>query len=169
VSLLAEGSRWSYLDTGARPPAGWQKIGFDDSSWSRGEAPLGYGVVDVGTHLRREGERGAASSLPFWVRGEFSVAQTSGYRELLLRVPRSGGGIVSLNRVEVARWNLPEANVGARPGTIGSDGAGGSAQVEIPVAANLLLEGRNVIAVELHPGPDAESSLDFDLALLAVR
>ncbi len=167
-TLLAEGGHWSYLDTGAGPAAGWQKIGFDDSSWSRGEAPLGYGVANVGTHLRRADERGAAS-LPFWLRGEFSVARSSGFRELLLRVGRSGGGIVYLNRVEIARWNLPDDKVGARAATTRADSGDANAQVEIPVAAHLLVDGSNVIAVELHPGPDAESSLAFDLALLAVR
>ncbi len=169
-TLRAEGGDWSYLDTGAAPAPGWQRIGFDDSAWSRAEAPLGYGVANVATHLRRPGERGA-ESLPFWLRGGFSVAHGSAFRELLLRVPRSGGGIVFLNRVEIARWNLPEPDAGAGPraATASADGSESSAPVEILVAANLLIDGDNMVAVELHPGRDAESGLAFDLALLAVR
>ncbi len=167
-TLRAEGGQWSYLDTGAAPAPGWQKIAFDDSSWSRAGAPLGYGVANVATHLRRPSERGT-ESLPFWLRGGFSVAHSSAFRELLLRVPRSGGGIVFLNRVEVARWNLPDAEVWPRAATASAEASESSAQVEILVAANLLVEGNNLIAVELHPGRDPESSLAFDLALLAVR
>jgi len=167
-SLFAAGGPWRYLDSDARPAPGWRKVGFDDSGWSRGAAPLGYGVADIATHLSRAEERGKISA-PFWLRGEFSVARSSGFRELLLRVARSGGGVVFLNRVEIARWNLPDTPVVARAARVSGDGGDASARVEIPVSAHLLSDGDNVIAVELHPGPDAESSLAFDLALLAVQ
>jgi hypothetical protein len=42
-------------------------------------------------------------------------------------------------------------------------------EVEIPVAANLLFDGRNALAVELHPPRDQASSSAFDLALVAVH
>lgn len=151
--LLAEGAPWRSLDTGTAPAAGWKEVGFADSTWSRGELPLE--------------RRGAAR--PIWLRAEFSVARSAGFRELLLRATRPGGGIVFLNRVEVARWNLPDSDVVRRAATASSDGGGASVQVEIPVSANLLVDGENVLAVELHPRPDEESSLFFDLALFAVQ
>ena len=41
--------------------------------------------------------------------------------------------------------------------------------MEILVAPDLLADGDNVLAIELYPRSDAESSPTFDLALLAVR
>ena len=54
------------------------------------------------------GGRARSGVAPVRLRAEFSVARGSGYRELLLRMARSDAGIAYLNRVEVARWNLPE-------------------------------------------------------------
>ena len=82
---------------------------------------------------------------------------------------RAGAGVVYLNRVEVARWNLPDPDLempAPAPGdAVGLEGG----PVEVLVAAELLADGDNVLAVELHPRSDAESSLQFDLALRAVQ
>ena len=35
-------TQWSYLDGGVAPPPNWTALGFDDSPWKTGQAPLGY-------------------------------------------------------------------------------------------------------------------------------
>lgn len=53
-SLLDKESSWRYL-TGAPdelgPPAGWHSAGFDDTSWSSGQGPIGFGADEIRTVL----------------------------------------------------------------------------------------------------------------------
>jgi hypothetical protein len=147
--LVGVGAAWRHQDGGGTPPPGWEKAGFDDSAWSRDAAPLPV-------------------SGPIRLRGGFNVAPGSGFRELLLHVARAGAGVAYLNRTEVARWNLPDPDVGllATPGDVADLESG---PVEILVAADLLADGGNVLAIELQPRGGAESTLSFDLALRGVR
>ena len=48
-TLIAAGSTWHYLDTGAAPAAAWTAQTFDDSAWKSGPAQLGYGDGDEAT------------------------------------------------------------------------------------------------------------------------
>jgi len=41
--LLPKDAVWSYLDNGQDLGTAWRAAGFDDSSWKKGKAPLGYG------------------------------------------------------------------------------------------------------------------------------
>jgi tartrate-resistant acid phosphatase type 5 len=163
--LVAEGAFWQYYEGSGAPPPGWKRAGFDGSAWSRGSAPLGWGAAGIATPLRRPD----VGSGPIRLRQEFVVDRAIAFHELLLRIERAQGGIAYLNRVEVARWNLTDPDVALHdtPGTGGASPTSGV--VEIPLASNLLADGNNVLAVELHPRGDAESSLWFDVALHAVR
>ena len=42
-ALVAAGSEWLYLDTGAILGTAWRGVDYDDSTWNQGAAPLGYG------------------------------------------------------------------------------------------------------------------------------
>ena len=148
--LVGAGATWRYLDGGGAAPPGWKKAGFDDSAWSRSAAPL-------------------TASGAIRLRGEFGVVDGSAFRQLLLHVARAGAGVVYLNRVEVARWNLPDPDLEMPAPTPGEAVGVERGPVEVLVAAELLAEGDNVLAVELHPRSNAESSLPFDLALRAVQ
>ena len=41
--LVAKGSVWKYLDNGSDQGTAWQLPSFDDTAWTSGTAPLGYG------------------------------------------------------------------------------------------------------------------------------
>ena len=43
-------SSWRYYDDG-EAAAGWQTVGFDDSNWSVGQAPLGYSMNGIATTI----------------------------------------------------------------------------------------------------------------------
>ena len=50
-TLVAPGSVWKYLDTGANLGTAWRTNSFNDSSWPSGPAPLGYGEIKI--HAQR--------------------------------------------------------------------------------------------------------------------
>ena len=90
------------------------------------------------------------------------------YTNLTLSLMRDDGAIVYLNGVEVDRSNMPEGPVSFS--TLASANASDDGTIFYPtnVAANILREGVNVLAVELHQANVGSSDLSFDLELSGV-
>src|SRR5262245_57312626 len=65
---LGSGSTWKYLESGP-PPTGWSQVGFDDSRWKSGAAPLGYGTTRLSAELRPAGPGPKPTTT--WFRREF--------------------------------------------------------------------------------------------------
>src|SRR5690606_10989674 len=57
VDVITAGGSWSYYFDTAAPASGWQERDFDDSSWSTGTAPLGWGHANLGTELTFTGTK----------------------------------------------------------------------------------------------------------------
>ena len=43
---MAPGRIWSYQDNNSDEGMAWREVGFDDSGWKTGAAPLGFGRVN---------------------------------------------------------------------------------------------------------------------------
>ncbi len=54
------------------PGAGWEKPGFDDSSWAKSQAPFGRGVIAGASY------RSTWLGTDIWIRGDFSFAGPAG-------------------------------------------------------------------------------------------
>src|SRR5262245_34474345 len=79
---LGRGSTWKYLDTGSAP-TGWSQVGFDDSRWKSGPAPLGYGTTRLNAEVRPAGPGPKPTTA--WFRREFiAPTATPGERIVLL-------------------------------------------------------------------------------------
>src|SRR5687768_12354182 len=100
-TLLAPGSTWRYLDTGANLGTSWVAPQFNDSSWSSGAAPLGYG--DAMTTTVGFGPDANAKYITTYFRTRFVVSDPSVFGSLEVRLRRDDGGVVYLNGVEVFR------------------------------------------------------------------
>ncbi|HEY8020757.1 MAG TPA: tyrosinase family protein [Thermoanaerobaculia bacterium] len=164
--LVAAGGPWRYR-VGADAGEGWTGLDYDDSSWKLGKAELGFGgkpvtVIDAGPPGRR--------SITTYFRRAFDVANPSFYRNLLLRLKRADGAVVYLNGKEVHRVNLPAKGVGSN--TLATrDVKGLEEEVFFPVqvAPQMLRQGRNVLAAEVHLRSPRSDDLSFDLELSANR
>lgn len=162
--LVAPHATWSYLDGNDSPSSDWTSAEFDERAWAQGPAPLGYGD-DVTTTI----DGGADGDHPpaAWFRTSFTVEDPARVAELELEVVRDDGARVWLNGREVVRSNLA-ANAGA------SDWATAPTQDEFETTwydwdldPALLVEGTNVLAVEVHQSDANSSDLRFDASLLA--
>ena len=161
TTLLARGSDWRYLDTGADPGAGWQAPGFDDQSWSSGPAQLGFGEGDESTST-------SSGSVTTWFRMSFSVADASAVDWLECGFVRDDGIVIHLNGQEAARFDLPRAGVGAT--TLAPFEVAGVAENVLERTSldpRLLVDGANTIAVEIHQSSLTSDDLSFDLELVA--
>src|SRR5262249_55305050 len=101
-----------------------------------------------------------------YFRRSFNVASTSEAADLTLHLKRDDGAIVYINGVEVARSNMPSGPVDgstlASSSVVHSDE---SRFFTIGLAPGALVDGDNVIAVEIHQASPSSSDISFDLGL----
>jgi len=84
-------------------------------------------------------------------------------------VRRDDGAVIYLNGVEVARTNMPTGAIAFGTRALSSvNDAADTTLYTIPISARLV-EGRNLLAVEVHQFQQASSDLTFDLSLTGIR
>lgn len=164
--IVAAGSTWKYDDRGLNLGSAWRARSFDDSAWASGAAQLGYGDGDESTVV----SYGADANNKFittYFRRSFSVADASVFTNLTLRVLRDDGAVVYINGDEVWRTNMPSGLVNsATPASVAVGGADESTFFQVTVSPRFLVNGANVIAVEIHQADRASSDISFDLQLI---
>ncbi len=166
--LVAAGSTWKYLDTGAAPGAMWMQNNFADTGWASGRTMLGYGDLNGQAPVTLVNP--TPTRITTYFRHSFNVANPRQYGDLTLQLLRDDGAVVWLNGVEVHRSNLAAAPAVILAST--------QALASVPTAqenvfftttldARELRAGTNVIAVEVHQFGNGSTDLGFDLALSA--
>jgi hypothetical protein len=150
-TLVTAGSVWKYLHNGSDPGRAWKSWSFNDAGWLSGAAELGYG--DSGLPENRAEAtniRSGAAHVTAWFRREFQLSDVNATRSVQLELLRDDGAAVYLNGFEVTRQNLA---AGAGPNTLALSripNADETRYFPAVVPPGLLLEGRNVLAVEVH-------------------
>jgi len=168
-SLVPRGAVWSYLDDGSDQGTAWRNPDFViDGSWRSGDAEFGYGDNDESTEISF-GPSSADKYITTYFRHEFNVADVEGLASVKLGLLRDDGAAVYLNGVEVARDNLDDDADFDTRATDAVTGSEEDAFFEFSVDASLLVDGRNVLAVEVHQGLQQSSDLSFNLELEAFR
>ena len=156
---------WRFFNQGIDPGFGWEQPLFDDSTWSNGLPKFGFGG---------DGERtsvGVAANgyTNFYFRTTFQVSGLASITNLYARFIRDDGIVVYLNGSEAFRNNMPTGTI--TPATQAStviSGTGETTFTTNAVSRTLLLEGENVLAVEVHQAHGAtafSSDLGFYMEL----
>ncbi len=163
-TLVTYGSTWRYYDAGNEPPGNgnntWEKETYDVSTWSAGPAQLGYGDGDEATTLN-------SNTLVGYFRHSFNVADVSLYDNISLNLVFDDGAVVYLNGNEVWSINMPTfGSVGYN--TLAYNGPGDNSRADRYLSANLLKNGTNVIAVEVHQDSPNSSDISFDFEVIAL-
>jgi hypothetical protein len=162
TTLISSGSSWSYYDLQNQPAdqggLDWNDSTYDDSAWSSGNAHMGYGDGDEATVVN-------SSTLALYVRHSFNVADASLYDSLSLNLTFDDGAVVYLNGVEVWRQNMPAGapSYGSFASGVSTENATASTSI-----TNNLVNGNNVIAVEIHQESAGSSDISFDFELEAL-
>ena len=181
-TLVAEESQWQYLDAGNVPSTSagndWR---VDDPGWTdSGNARLGYGDSEDRTVVdfidTDPDDAGTQKNITTYFRREFNVTDASRFTDLTLRLLRDDGALVFLNGQEIVRSNLP---AGPITSTTTAESVVGNSNEDtfFPFNINLadpngsagLLEGLNVLAVEIHQINESSSDISFDLELVATE
>jgi hypothetical protein len=167
--LVFSGTAWTYLDEGSPPAQGWTDRAFSAAGWKTGRAQLGYGDGDEWTEIGFGGDP-ERKRITTHFRRLFTVQDVDGVSRLSLSLLRDDGAVVYLNGAEVLRSNLPDEAVGAQ--TLASEAVADDSEstwVAATLDPCLLVEGTNVLAVEVHQASLTSSDSSFDLSLAVDR
>ncbi len=161
--LVHAGGWWRYLDTGANPSS-WTTPLFNDSSWPRGPAQLGFGDPQE-TYVAA-----VSSRITTYFRRHFTVTDLAAAGWLKLRLLRDDGVVIYLNGQEIWRDNMPAGPV--TPATLAPTAVSNAAETTWYtrlITTPPVVLGENTLAVELHQNSTASSDLSFDLEVQAVQ
>ncbi len=156
-TILPRGATWRYRAQAGAALGGWQTRDFDDSTWSQGPAPLGYGAptLNIATPLLVQGIVATA-----YFRHEFHIDDPAEVTDFRLRLNYDDGCVVFLNGVEIARRGVP---IGQASGTLARGHESGTFEpFTLTNARRYLGPGRNVLAVEVHNTTLTSSDLVWD-------
>ncbi len=175
--LISSGDLWRYYNQDHAPAdqAGitWKEPGYDDSTWPSGPSQLGYGDGGEATVLGY-GNNASAKWPSYYFRRTVGVADVTKYTGMIIRLVRDDGAVVYINGVEVWRANVPDGTLTfdtylqtldpSWPAVGGSDESTFFTYAFDP--AGVLVDGDNVVAVEVHQVHATSSDISFDLELL---
>jgi len=158
--LLATGAIWKYLDDGSDQGTNWTAPDFNDSAWASGPGEFGYGDGDEATTVGF-GPDPNNKHITTYFRREFFLTNAADYASLLLRVKRDDGAVIYVNGVEVQRLNMPSGVI-SNQSLASLAGDDGGSFYSAAIAPGLFVEGRNVLAAEVHQNSPTTDDLSFD-------
>ena len=155
--LVDFSSEWSYYDNQNEPADNggfdWNDINYNDTSWSLGNAELGYGDGDETTVI-------SDSTLTAYFRQSFTVDDPLQFDSLDIDLIYDDGAVVYINGAEIWRVNMPNGVINYN--TFASSNSGDNARAILSMANNLVA-GENVLSVEIHQSSGTSSDISFDI------
>ena len=166
VSLIATGSVWKYLDDGSDQGTAWRTAAFNDTFWASGPGILGYGDTNEATVLTYGPDMNNKYT-NYYFRRFFTVTNVATVSNLVIRLLRDDGAVVYINGAEVRRDNLPAGTITSTTRAVTA--IGGAAETTYFATTNTasLVDGTNLVAVEIHQQSGTSSDISFDLELIA--
>ncbi len=171
VTLVSKQSVWRYLDDGSDQGAGWRLAGFDDTSWAAGQGELGYGENNEATVVSY-GDDDQNKHITTYFRHTFTLQHAWQISDVTVNLMRDDGAVVYLNGQELFRDNIDDGPVDYRTTGITFVG-GGDESTYFPYTefvndpTDLLTDGENVLAVEIHQSSGTSTDISFDLEMAA--
>ena len=151
LPIIETNEIWTYFKGTRAPPANWNALDFDDSDWLSGRTGIGYGDGDDETVLNDMRN----NYLTIFCRKTFTVDDLEELEELVFEVTVDDGFYAYLNGTRVASYNV---NSPAHDALASSAGEPSLQQQSITNFRELLNEGENVLAVQVHNGGSMNSS-----------
>jgi len=158
-TVIDWGEDWKYLVPDANTPTDWHSTSFSDVDWNLGKSGFGYGDDDDATIL-------PSGTMSVFVRKTFPLSDLASIKRCLLHMDYDDGFIAYLNGVEIARANLgiPGTSVAFDSPTSTDHEAkiytgGRPEKFEVNQIQELLVEGENILAIEIHNAGAGSSDL----------
>jgi hypothetical protein len=165
VNLIPTVGVWKYNDGDSAPIDTWKGLGYDDSGWKTGNAQFGYGEGDESTVIDY-GPDSQNKYITSYYRNSFQVDNPANINSLTLKLLCDDGAVIYLNGNEVSRPNMPSGTIDFS--TLAQSSISGTDETtftEYTIDKSSLVQGQNVIAVEVHQSSGSSSDVSFDLSL----
>lgn len=172
-TLIKAPEQWRYFLGTTSPPAvepstTWRTLSFDDNSWLQAPGGIGYGDGDDGTSLDLSG---GIQVMSVFLRKKFTIVDKTKIEAGVISVDYDDGFVAYLNGIEIARANMD--GKGAFPlYTSNTSGFGDEGLVDpLPFTVSketlqsLLIQGENVLAVQVHNESTSSSDLTSNVYL----
>jgi len=169
TTLLAAGQSWKYFkgtSEASTPTTAWRQPGFNDSAWSSGTLPIGYGETFIVTPLSDMN----SNYTSVFLRKQITVADPGQFNRLILESQYDDGFKMWINGVLVVdnTANMPAGEVPFNGTSATTFEQGTFANVNMagnPLAA--LVPGVSIIAVQAHNTLlSGSSDFFFDMRLI---
>ena len=150
---------WQYHQAPVDPGDNWEMPDFDDSTWSTGKGILFNESSALPGPKNTELELG---SLAYYFRSTFEWDSSQASGDLVLNHVVDDGAVFYLNGVEFSRFNMPSGEITFETE---ADASARNAVVTGPIAVpvELLLEGTNTLAVQVHQSTRSSNDVAFGL------
>ncbi|MFK7983444.1 MAG: CotH kinase family protein [Saprospiraceae bacterium] len=148
-TILQQGDACKYIIPDASTSSNWRTKDFDDTNWKGGATGIGYGDGDDNTVV-------PAQTRSVFVRQKFTLTDLSQIEEIIFQVDYDDGFVAYLNGIEIGRANI---DGGAFPNYFTGVICDREAELYQGISptkltfknvAELLVEGENVLAVQVH-------------------
>ncbi|MBT4484777.1 MAG: lamin tail domain-containing protein, partial [Candidatus Latescibacteria bacterium] len=149
-TVITQDEEWKYFVGINEPPEDWRFLKFDDSGWDSGSSGFGFGDNDDETIVRQV--------TSFYIRKTFNVEDIANIIQGILQIDYDDAFVAYLNGTEFARANFPgtlgtpppynQTSVESREAKMYTGGNPSVFSIENIQA--LLVEGENIIAIQVH-------------------
>ncbi len=164
-SIVLDNDSWNYFIGISEPPSDWKNASFDPSPWSVGQGGFGYGDLDDNTVV-------PDGTISVYFRKSFSINSLADIEDLFLNMDYDDSFVAYLNGEEIARAGIGTAGI---PPTFDQTASSlheavlyqGFAPVQFAIPVNKLVDGDNILAVQIHNGNNGSSDLSGRAFLIA--
>lgn len=162
ASIIGENHQIRYLIPSTSVNNDWKNLAYDDSQWKLGTNGIGYGDDDDNTQV-------PTSTRSVFIRYNFIIENLAAIEELILHMDYDDGFVAYLNGTEISRANmtsvLPSYNEFANTDHEAQMHNGLAPELyDLTEQTNLLNEGENILAVQVHN----ISNTSTDLTLISL-
>ncbi|WP_447653385.1 metallophosphoesterase [Microbacterium sufflavum] len=167
--LLAGGSTWKWRNSTQAWPTGWTTLGFDDSGWGSGRAPLGWGTGAVTSIDLGPPSTNRARAMLF--RTTVTLADIDELSGVTVSTRADDGVAVWVNGTLLGTSHLQSTapTSATYADAVRSTSVATADPAVFAVPSGLLREGANVIAASAHVNYRGTPDSTFDLVMTARR
>ena len=113
TTFISTGSEWKYLDDGTDQENLWKEIDYDDSSWSQGKTPAGFGSI-LNTQIVTTLDFGPLASEKhptYYLRKIINVDDPAEFSQFIFNLHVDDAAIVYVNGQEILRDGFPDSTI----------------------------------------------------------
>ncbi len=160
--LVGPGSDWMYYAFPYRPSLSWIYASYDPRAWTNGIAAFGYGNDSQVTQVTY-GTDPNNKYISTYFRKLFNVSNPGQLQSLTMQLLHDDGAVVYLNGTVIAYPNMLSSQT--KYGTLASGCSTADVNTIVNIPSSLLVQGTNVLSVEVHQCSTNSANMVFDASL----